>query len=236
MLKKVILINGAPGSGKDTLSEAVIEAFADVDFTIGALPMKDTLLRTAMSMFGISEGEWFERYNDSGMKDEPWERLEGMSQREALIWISEDICKPKFGKDFFAQIFIDKVNSESEYMDTLVPEGFDFALMVPDAGFQEELEAVVKEYFVENVVMINTVRDGCTFDNDSRSLLTGEDLGIKGYTIENNGTQEEFETKAFELVKEILSDDIIEAEAKRKSTEVSGDTEEEATPIRDVSE
>jgi len=182
---KLIIVNGAPRSGKDTFAEAVNkeEWLIDID------PIKNVLTDMVIELFYIDDEEWFDRYIFK--KDVPWDKLEGMSQREALIWFSEDVMKPKFGKDFFGR----------KYIDNLAP--WSDIVIAPDGGFIEELTTIVKHVGKNNCVMVNTFSDGCTFEKDSRSLITGVMLGIKGYDIHNNGTLVEMNIASLETFNKI---------------------------------
>jgi len=192
---KLILVNGAPGTGKDTFANT-IEEFNDIkenratDPIIDIIELKEPLMNGVAKLFGIYYKDWFERY-DSPAKEVPWDRLHGMSQREALIWMSEEVMKPKFGPDVFGRIYASALDVYQHVSSMTV--------ISPDAGFVEELLPAIEKVGRENVVMINTFRKGCTFDNDSRSLVTGTDLDVVGYDLMNNGTLADFQEKSVEL-------------------------------------
>lgn len=194
MIKKIIFINGAPGSGKDTLATILDDSIwcrretTTTDITSAIFMFKDPLVSAVRSLFSISEDDWIERYDDRELKEVPWDKLNGMSQREALIWMSEEIAKEKFGRDFFGKAMVNRLTSD------LIDN--DLVIFIPDSGFLEETKAVVDRFGKDKCVMINTLRDGYTFDNDSRSLVTADDLGIEGTMISNNGTVEDLEDMA----------------------------------------
>jgi hypothetical protein len=154
------------------------------DIDIEVSPVKTLLVEQVVHSFRIEEEEWIKRYDNH--KDTPWDKLEGMSQREALIWMSEEVFKPKFGKDFYGKMYTRMWENE-----ILAPE----LLLIPDAGFIEEDKTIIEYFGKDNCVMINTYREGTTFENDSRYLITGDDLGIKGYDVRNNGTIDDLKAK-----------------------------------------
>ena len=160
---KILLVNGPPRSGKDTLADA--------------LPMQTlkfaTPLRTGVpAMFGIPQ----ETYDDliENHKETPTPLLQGMSPREAQIWLSEEVMKPKFGPFIFGQILVGTAKTVSG------------PVVVSDSGFYEEAQVVVEEFGPENVRLIRLHRDGCTFAGDSRSYIAQDD--VLSIDIKNDGT------------------------------------------------
>ena len=205
-MNKLIFVSGAPGSGKDTFANAVedhmdplisVQEYLDRGLygtdpmLVEIIPIKQTLINAVVALFNLDYYDWVDRY-DTDLKEEPWDKLNGMSQREALIWLSEEVVKPKFGDDFFGKAYAVGLNYEAEDI-----------VIAPDAGFVGELEAIMERVGRDKCVMINTFRDGKTFDKDSRDLITGDMLGIPGYTLNNNGTEEQFKENSIKLFLEI---------------------------------
>ena len=85
------------------------------------------------------------------------------SSREALIHVSENIIKPKYGQDYYGRKFLEKVESS--------PERYSFA---SDGGFRFEILPLLDAGY--NVYIVHLERLGATFDNDSRKLLTEDDF------------------------------------------------------------
>lgn len=193
-MTKVIMINGAPRSGKDTLASKIMGyLYHDHDIEVEIFPVKLALVSQTRSFFNVPQASWDNRYvND---KDKPWQELYGLSQREAMIWISEEVVKPKFGKDFYGKLFVNEFRIQEDNPDIVI---------IPDAGFIEEDIIIVNHFGADNCVMINTHRDGTDFSKDSRSLITGDMLGITGYDFYNNSPIEELKSEIVALVETIL--------------------------------
>lgn len=171
---KIIFVNGAPGSGKDTFWEAIVRS--EHGHQVEYHAFKEPLINTAQGMSGTMLWDWGEMYTREE-KEKPQARLHGMSPREMLIWISEEVMKPKFGKDVFGKLMVKNINDTIEDF-WEVDRKLD-AIIIPDAGFKEEIEIVVKKFGQENCAIVNVIRPDHDFSNDSRSLIKGEDVGIK---------------------------------------------------------
>ena len=156
--KKVIILNGAPSSGKDTIANF----FRDV-VGLEKMEVKKDLFDIALCISGISEGDWFERYDNRelNLKEVPWNRLNGISQRDFLIRISEDWVKFVFGKDVFG------VKAAAR-----IQESGSTSFVFSDVGFKEELEAITSVVGEDNVLLVRLHRFGCTFNGDSRTHLS----------------------------------------------------------------
>jgi hypothetical protein len=103
-----------------------------------------------------------------------------LSVREAMIFTSECIAKPSFGKDYFGKARVDKIlyGENDLYVDS-------------SCGFVEELPPVIEALGQENILLLRIHREGCTFEGDSRTFIPD---GVINNTIDivNNGTAEEY--------------------------------------------
>lgn len=142
----VVILNGPPGCGKDTI--------ADVFVKMGAqkLQFKDGLYKATAEVYGLHEDFVKLISTKRDMKEVPHPALGGLSPRQALIHVSEDIWKPQYGSRVFGEML-----SDSAVHDFVI---------VPDGGFQDELNAVEA---VHNVTVIRLHRKGFTFEGDSRT-------------------------------------------------------------------
>lgn len=147
---KVIVLNGPPGSGKDTIASML---------PLKHLEVKEPLFRQALALSCIDPDEWWNRYNDRELKELPWDKLGGLSIREFMIKISEEYVKPIFGEDFYG-IEAGRSATKSE-----------IGAVFSDGGFQEEFDTICDYIGPENVLLVRLHRDGCTFEGDSRSYL-----------------------------------------------------------------
>lgn len=153
----VVLLNGPPGVGKDTLMEEYKNTHTGVTHCSFKKPMFDI----ALAASGVSEEEWFKRYDDRDLKEEPWDKLGGLSCRDFMIRISEDWVKPTFGKDHFAKAALAQVKGSGVFLFT-------------DSGFQEEFRTVLEEFGKRHVKLARLYREGLTFEGDSRKYLDPE--------------------------------------------------------------
>lgn len=168
----ILLLNGPAGSGKDTLANA-LSTFNHAKF---ATPLYESL----RALFRISGTEWLDMYNNR--KEEPSALLGGMSPREAMIWMSEDVCKPKLGTPFFGELLakrIEAVVAAGKRSDRFV---------VSDSGFVEEALVLVETFGADSVKLINLHRYGHDYKHDSRNYINGIDLGVDTAHVSNVGS------------------------------------------------
>lgn len=171
-----IFLNGPARSGKDTIKDELRKFFKrfeprDPFFKVTA---SDMLQVGCASLYSIDWDEWSRRYNSS-MKDSPWDKLFGLSQREAMISIAETHLKPLHGNDVMSKILINRLKSVTgEYVFLL------------DIGFQEEYDYYLEELGIDNCVLVHVEKDGKTYDGDSRSHVTPR--GERTFKIRNNGS------------------------------------------------
>lgn len=124
------------------------------------------------------------------------------SSREALIHVSEDVMKPKYGQDYYGRKFLEKVERGSERYSFASDGGFAFEVLpLLTAGYQ--------------VVVAQLERSGATFEGDSRTLLNEDDFkaynNIKFTTISNNGSLDEL----YENIREFAFDLVLNTTKER---------------------
>jgi hypothetical protein len=189
--KTIIIFNGPPSSGKDVCAKHFTTKFNNGELgpdIAERMEHKHHLKRIALLLTGIPEDVWDARYNDRALKEEPWNRCGGISQRNLYIKISEDWCKPLFGKSYFG----DRSTQRIKKIDKLY---FFFS----DGGFDEETIPMLEE--CERMIIIRIHRDGTNFLNDSRKYLhMNMPDRIKEYDLYNNGTEEEMFQTAWEFI------------------------------------
>ena len=107
------------------------------------------------------------------------------SSREALIHVSENIIKPKYGQDYYGVKLAEKIEHSSERF-----------YFIADGGFALEAIPLLENGY--NVYIVHLERLGATFDKDSRKLLTEDDFkgedgnmkykNLKFVKMDNNGS------------------------------------------------
>lgn len=160
--KPIVLINAPKRAGKDYTAQVLGEYHYTNPLKF-ATPMYEAI----PALFQIPHDEWAELYESH--KEEPSDLLMGMSPREAMIWVSEDVMKPKFGDDVFGKIAAKAVDC--------TPEDVEF-ITFSDSGFASEAKVLVDQYGAENVYLVRIYADGCDFVGDSRGLIAPDDIGI----------------------------------------------------------
>ena len=158
------IFNGPPGSGKD---EACY--FLKVNCAYKHLQFKDQLFIDTAEHFDVSLKWFLADYNNRALKETPMSELNGMSKREALIHVSENIIKPKYGKEYFGVKTAEKVDPSLNYC-------------FSDGGFVEEIHPLINKLGRDKICIVQLYRTGCSFSSDSRNYIDGiltEELGIK---------------------------------------------------------
>lgn len=152
MAARIIVLNGPPGCGKDTIADWLVEnGYAKVSF-------KDSLYEFTAKKYALPLSCVWQVCNDRDKKEIPHKWFNGRSPREALIHVSEDIIKPHLGKDFFGKSAAASVLLNSK------TDKFVFS----DGGFLEEIAPLTK---IAPVTVIRLYREGFDFSNDSRSYI-----------------------------------------------------------------
>lgn len=189
--RTVVILNGPPESGKDAIASRLKTRHGFIH-----LEMKTKLHELALTISGIRRTTWFKRYRDRKLREEPWDKLpvsplgvlHHMSQREYMIYISEKVIKPNFGKDYFGLMALEEIK-RYKY------QGHKFVFS--DGGFQEEIDVFFSDPSLD-VKLVHLYREGCTFDNDSRSYISYPGSGVN--RIYNTGTVEEACKKVLEII------------------------------------
>jgi hypothetical protein len=183
----IILFNAPPRAGKDT----VLEMMSGLPYE--HMKFAGPLYKMVQSMFGLTDSFWDDLYEN--FKEVPSDFLNGMTPREAMIWGSESVIKPKFGKEHFGVV---AKRSIAIHMSEGRPY-FAFS----DSGFSEEAGVLVSEYGAENVFLVRIKRPGYDFSNDSRSYWPHEEAGILDehvYELNNDEGLEELEEKLYTTI------------------------------------
>ena len=163
-LGTVVILNGPPGSGKDTLAEILAS-----ETSLTKMAFKDELYEITAKYFGVPYDELVERASDRLLKETGWDRLVldvvdnyswMLTPREALIFVSERVYKPAHGEDYFGRAAVSRCIDRKAYH-----------VVFSDGGFTSETEIIQKN--CENLYIFHLVRDGFTFEGDSRDYVRG---------------------------------------------------------------
>ena len=199
--KTVVVFNAPPSNGKDVAADFMLSYFN----TGLKASFKDALYVDTAKHFNIDVKDLIEHHKDRSLKETPNElfpkyekhslkqymlgllyvvgalfnirslmSLGYYSSREALIHVSENIVKPKQGNDFYGRKLVERIEANSERY-----------VFTADGGFNSELIPLLEAGY--NVYIVQLERNGATFENDSRKLLTEDDFkGEDGNMLYNN--------------------------------------------------
>jgi len=172
---KIILLNAPPNTGKDTIADYVVEKYG---FT--KEQFKNPLFTIASTLLGMTLEGFLLKYQDRRWKESK-HLLLGISIRELLIKISEEWTKPLLGNRAFGVLAAERMQHNTNYI-------------FSDSGFIEELDPIVEKFGAENIIVVRIMREGCSYNGDSRGYLKYEHLlgmGVETPLFINNGTKED---------------------------------------------
>ena len=151
---KVLILNGPPHSGKDTIGSMLME-----QIPCFITSFKFDLYQETSNFFRVGS-DWFKDVaTDRKYKDcVHFEELGFRTPREALIYVSEEVSKPKYGKDHYGQLAKLRI-AEACKSNSIV--------IFTDGGFSDEI-APLKE--IADVTIVQLHGRG-TFANDSRDYV-----------------------------------------------------------------
>jgi hypothetical protein len=200
----IVLFNGPPGSGKDFAADY----YKKLGFK--HLSFKYQLYKEVIKYFDVDEQWFMEGYNNRNTKELPSALLNNMSRREAMIYVSEKVIKPKKGLDYFGTMVAEEINLDKNYA-------------ISDGGFVHELIPVLEKVGTDNFILVQLTREGHDFSSDSRRYFKGntphyeyvlgkrtpidnnyilpQGFNVKTYRIHNNSTLEDFESALEDIYK-----------------------------------
>jgi hypothetical protein len=187
---KIILLNGPPGCGKDTIARFLLDYLRAMGKPVHWLRMSHPIKR-AFAGFVNAPIDEFGTVGDGweANKDQQSSLLDGKTYRQWQIDFSEKFMKPLYGDDVFGRVFAaDLADRPVEYV------------LVPDCGFHVEAEAIWRYLPEAMTMLIRVMRPGHDFSNDSRSYIFPKCVGISGELI-NDDTLEILNAKSLALLK-----------------------------------
>lgn len=179
MTGKIILLNGPPSSGKDTAAKHIrdlsrrdtIEANNPFRDGLG-IPypgMRVVLDRMSMPIKRAFAGTVGLPITEDGIV-EPWESNKelpipsfGVSYRQWQIGFSESFLKC-YDISIFGRLAAARIHR-------LFHQNLANLVVIPDCGFDIEIEVLYEEFPREDILLIRCHRNGFTFSGDSRSYV-----------------------------------------------------------------
>lgn len=152
---KVILINGPPGSGKDTLAAGLSGYLPDLQIEKFARPIRDAAIATFPEVTEENLEELKDKVGSAGTTLRKW-----------MTWFSEMLMKPLYGKPIFGVLLAQRLKQNKHRY-----------IVVSDSGFAEEAREL---QCLPNItlLLVRLGRKGKTFAEDSRSYITLSDVPI----------------------------------------------------------
>lgn len=152
----IIILNAPPRAGKDTIARII-----DEQYGLPVVSFKTPMFNIARGILGDTDFKEFMSVYESDRKDtQELSILGGMTCRQFMIWISEDVIKPKFSKKHFGWLMAELLTEMEEDVDLTI---------CSDGGFPDEVEALID--FGHKVKLVRMHREGFDFSNDSRDYI-----------------------------------------------------------------
>lgn len=184
---KIILLSGPPGSGKDTSAQLLQTYLESQHRYLVCIERMSAPLKAALA--SMLEFELDENGNlppDMETVKNQTHPILGVSLRQAQTDISKKLLKPLYGQDILARLWINRV----EPIQDESRAEFEFVILVPDCGFQVEIDTLAQAFDPKSILLINLHRTGTSYEGDSRERVVAH-LGIHHAELDNDTTVEE---------------------------------------------
>lgn len=190
----VIGLNGPPRSGKDTMADLLIRELDDkTTQPVIRIPLSMPMRQMTFGALGMSYSvQTYER-----IKDQPIAALNGSTLRQFMIDVSEKFMKPTYGQRIWLRLLVEAL--------PLVRQSGPGILIIPDIGFQHEIDFLSEYFGPHNVALIQMRREGHTFQGDSREYV--ESPNQFTFTIHNNHDMENLTAAASHIIRNLQKPD-----------------------------
>lgn len=168
--KRIILLNGPAGSGKDTAANIINQKLSGLTYRYKiSLPLKEAAHKLLGLQGTLEDLEPLKelpikfivdsKYNNwSTMK--LTNEIGEMSLRQFYIHVSEHFMKPMFGEDIFGRLAVENLLQCHHAVIT-----------VSDSGFAPEALPIINHFGKDHVCLVRLHRPGRTFAGDSRTHI-----------------------------------------------------------------
>ena len=180
-MKKIIVFNGPPRSGKDTASEIICSHYSNSAILKFTEIVKN---KTHESLGLVCAHDFFEKDKDLKLSI-----FKNLTPRQAYINMSEQL-RNEFGQNAIADIFVEKFHNLTEQL-----------IVNPDIGFQFEADVLLNNLDHKNILFIKLMRNGKTFENDCRNWVNMDPC--KTVTVYND-TKSQLEKDILSIVNDFL--------------------------------
>jgi hypothetical protein len=174
MPKTTIILNAPPMSGKDTIADLLVKQISAHKQMFKEALYKKTAEYFEYDLKLFKHYATNRKYKDN--KRSAFSTSRGFTPREALIHVSEDVFKPKYGEDFFGKLAAERLL-----------EGVN--VFSDGGGWLPELQPIVDAS--DKTIICRLYRHGYSFDGDSRSYYSSNinNVIITDIHLEDNKPQ-----------------------------------------------
>ena len=203
-----ILLNGPASCGKGIVVDYLRKQ--GIDFKVRSC--KDHLHKLTMNFFCVPEETYWNIYNNRKLKEEPntyfriklglTERIKlrglvgntpifrdtvYLSIRQAMIYISEVVCKPRFGYGYFGKARALSIQDNETIIDDSC------SAFLNDSGdiSADEIYPLIDRIGESNILLIRIHRSICNFNNDSRRYVP-DGVVINTIDVYNDGDEDTY--------------------------------------------
>ncbi len=199
-MDRVLILNGAPRSGKDTLSRLMFQGNIFEYLSNGSFKLP--LQHIAAMILGMEVEDFMDQYEV--IKDQPCPNGLPLTVRQLMIKISEEWLKPLGGERYFGDLAYSRALIDcalaTRWPLPMVPGR---TVVFSDGGFGPECLKFIECLGPENVYIVRISRPGFDFSSDSRRLLTKDVEGLENcqfFDLVNDGTERDLMTAFAEVV------------------------------------
>lgn len=169
----IIILNGPRSSGKDMIADRISSQYNVIHNRF-----KTSLYEISASIAGMDEERFIELASDTNQKEQPLNELWGLSPRNFMIKVSEEVIKPNFGKYYFGERTVKDIQTTLDFFNN---SRFNFDkkhqfFIYSDGGFSKEIIPIVERYGKDAAKIVHLKRDGYDFQGDSRRYLYQKDF------------------------------------------------------------
>ena len=190
-----IILNGAAGSGKDTLAQFIIARLRYNRYNVIHGRIKDVLYRATFKRYNLKDlDEWIAICNDPELKNTPMDYLNGQTPRQVLIYESEMVIKVIKGETGVVEEYIEVLREQYgiEHIRNSI-------IVFTDGGFQSETDWLVNVGLTFSTpIIVRLGRSGHNFSGDSRQYLSAPN-----YIFSNN-----YPVYHLDVIASIIVDDL----------------------------
>lgn len=164
----VVGFNGPPRSGKDTMASMVanrvehtLDPKSRASFPVLVRPLSTPLRRIAYAATGEFDRDLF-GHEYEAFKETEFPDFGYKTGRRLMIDVSESYLKELYGQTILPKIWLNQIRKEVTGR---------CLILVPDCGFQSEVDFLAKSLGNRNLYIARMYRQGCSFENDSRERV-----------------------------------------------------------------